>query len=164
MDHGNLFEDLTQLLRGAGIPYCVIGGAAVNAYAPPLISLDLDLVVAGESLASTESLLRERYRVESFPHSLNISATESSLRVQIQTDARYFDFPSRAHEREVLGFRLPVASVEDVMRGKVWAASDPSHRPSKRRKDLLDIERLLEARPELRNLVPPDILTRLESA
>lgn len=61
----------------------------------------------------------------------------------------------------MLGIPMPVAAARDVMRGKVWAAQDPSRRPSKRRKDLLDIERLIEADPSLREVVPPDLLERL---
>jgi hypothetical protein len=55
----------------------------------------------------------------------------------------------------------PVARLEDVMRGKVWAASDPGRRASQRQKDLADIARLLEGHPELRELVPQSILERL---
>ena len=43
----------------------------------------------------------------------------SDLRVQIQTDPRYFPFIDRAAVREVLGLSLPVASLEDVLAGKV---------------------------------------------
>jgi hypothetical protein len=63
--------------------------------------------------------------------------------------------------REILGKKLPVAAVEAVMQGKVWAAQDPQRRPSKRQKDLADIARLLEAYPELRRLVPEALLARL---
>lgn len=62
---------------------------------------------------------------------------------------------------EVLGLRLPVARVEDVLHGKVWAALDPSRRASKRQKDLADIARLIEVRPALRSAVPQEILDRL---
>lgn len=51
--------------------------------------------------------------------------------------------------------------MEDVLNGKVWAAQDPERRASKRRKDLLDIERLIEAHPQLRSRVPPEIIDRL---
>src|SRR5918994_4440590 len=51
--------------------------------------------------------------------------------------------------RDVLGVQLPVASVEDVLQGKIWAVLDPGRRPSKRQKDLADIARLLEAYPQL---------------
>jgi hypothetical protein len=54
-----------------------------------------------------------------------------------------------------------VACVEDVLSGKVWAASDPARRASKRQKDLADIARLLESDPELRAQVPRELLDRL---
>jgi hypothetical protein len=85
----------------------------------------------------------------------------SDLRVQIQTDPRYFDFPARAQQQVVLGIELPVASLPDTLQGKVWAVLDPQRRASKRQKDLADIARLLEAHPPLRPLVPPSVLDRL---
>jgi hypothetical protein len=36
-------------------------------------------------------------------------------------------------------------------------------RPSKRRKDLLDIERIVDAYPALREQVPADVLNRFQS-
>src|SRR5258705_6474005 len=149
MDRSNFLDQLIALLSEHKIHYCVIGGQGVNAYVEPLISLDLDLVVAVSQLELVESLLGKYFKVERFAHSLNISATGSDLRVQIQTDSRYFEFPDRASVRDVLGVPLPVARKEDVLQGKIWAAIDPKRRPSKRRKDLLDIERMIEAFPEL---------------
>ncbi|MCC7260999.1 MAG: hypothetical protein IT369_00620 [Candidatus Latescibacteria bacterium] len=161
VDHSNLIERMVALLEGHGIHYCVIGGQAVNAYADPLVSLDLDLVVAAPQFEGLESLLVGEFTVERFPHSLNISLTESDLRIQVQTDPRYFDFPDRASQREILGKILPVACLEDVLQGKVWAALDPDRRASKRQKDLADIARLLETHPSLRPQVPAEILARL---
>lgn len=161
VDHSNLLERMVALLEEHGIHYCLIGGQAVNAYAEPLVSLDLDLVVAAHQFEGLEVLLAGTFNAERFPHSLNISHPESDLRVQVQTDPRYFDFPDRASQREVLGLILPVASLEDVLRGKVWAALDPDRRASKRQKDLADIARLLEVYPELRPQVPAEILARL---
>lgn len=159
-DKSNFLERLIALLEHHAIRYCVIGGQGVNAYAEPLVSLDLDLVVAVGQLGVAEEMLAQEFQVERFPHSLNISAPGSQLRVQIQTDARYFAFPERSSPAEVLGLQLPVASIEDILDGKIWAALD-HEQPSKRRKDLLDIERLIEAHPELRGRVPSEILTRL---
>jgi hypothetical protein len=161
MDQANFLEDLLGTLEEHQIRYCVIGGQGVNSYADPLVSLDLDLVVAADRIGEVERLLSARFEVERFPHSLNISAADSQLRVQIQTDPRYFDFPERASLRNVLGLDLPVAAIEDVLEGKIWAAQDPERRASKRRKDLLDIERLLEVHPELRGRVPAEVLARL---
>jgi hypothetical protein len=155
MDKADFIVELTDLLRTEGIKYAVIGGQAVNAYAEPLVSLDLDLAVAVEHLEKVEALLQR------FPHSLNLSQVDSKLRVQVQTDPRYSEFVARAAPRNVLDLILPVADVRDVLQGKIWAAQDSERRPSKRQKDLADVARLLEAYPELRAMVPDDILSRL---
>jgi hypothetical protein len=164
VDASNFLEAVVALLAENGIRYCVIGGQGVNAYVDPLVSLDLDLVVAAEQIQSLEESLRSRFQVERFPHSLNVSSTGSKLRVQIQTDPRYGAFLRRARPADVLGLTLPVASLEDILQGKIWAAQDPGRRPSKRRKDLLDIERLVEAYPRLRAQLPPDIMERLRES
>ncbi len=161
MDQSNFLDHLIALLSEHDVHYCVIGGQGVNAYVAPLISLDLDLVVAVDQLELVESLLNEHFQIERFPHSLNVSAVGSDLRVQIQTDPRYFQFPERACVRDVLGVQLPVAAIDDILQGKLWAAMDPDRRASKRRKDLLDIERLLEVYPSLRPRIPVEILRRL---
>jgi hypothetical protein len=90
-----------------------------------------------------------------------VSAAGSKLRVQIQTDPRHFEFADRTAVRDVRGVSLPVARIEDILQGKIWAATDPGPRRSKRRKDLLDIERLLETYPHLRDQVPAEIRDRL---
>jgi hypothetical protein len=161
MDRSQFLERLIALLEQSGIRYCVVGGQAVNAYAEPVVSLDLDLAIAVDQMQQAEKILAASFCLERHPHSLNVSDPGSSLRVQIQTDPRYAAFVDRASPREILGLRLPVAPVEDVLQGKLWAATDPARRPSKRLKDLADLARLLEVAPKLRPLVPPDILAKL---
>ncbi len=161
MDHSDLLDRLVALLETNHLNYCVIGGQAVNAYVEPLVSLDLDVVIAANQLKETEALLAQEFDVKQFPHSLNISASGSDLRVQIQTDPRYGEFPDRAQVHDVLGQTLRVASLEDVLQGKIWAVLDPERRGSKRQKDLADIARLIEAYPNLRAQVPAEILQRL---
>jgi hypothetical protein len=161
MDQSNLLENLISLLNEHGIRFCVIGGQAVNAYVEPLVSLDLDLVVAIDQLEQVEALLERHFDVKRFPHSLNVAASGSDLRVQIQTDERYRSFVERAGVKTVLGMTLPAASVDDVLQGKVWAALDPERRGSKRQKDLADIARILEKYPEMRIKVPKEIRARL---
>lgn len=160
-DRADFLGRLIALLREHSIRYCVVGGQGVNAYAEPVVSLDLDLAVAVDQLPQVERLLREAFAVEPFAHRLNVSETGSDLRVQIQTDPRYGPFVDGASVRDVLGVALPVARLEDVLQGKIWAALDPTRRPSKRQKDLADIARLLEAYPALRAQVPPELLTKL---
>ncbi len=161
VDNADLLEKFITLLEEEAVRYCIIGGQAVNAYADPVVSLDLDLVIATEQLLRLTTLLTEHFTVKEFPHSLNISLPDSDLRIQIQTDPRYATFPERADTRPVLGLPLPVASLPDVLQGKVWAVSDPGRPPSKRQKDLADIARLLENHPQLRPHVPEAILDRL---
>jgi hypothetical protein len=160
-DKSGFLDRVIALLAESGMRYCVIGGQAVNAFVEPVVSLDLDLAVAATDVSSAEELLRRHFRVERFPHRVDVSRPGSDLRVQLQTDPRYGAFVGSASERDVLGLKLPVAKLEDVLQGKVWAAQDPTRRPSKRQKDLADISRLLEAYPELRSRVPEDVLSRL---
>jgi hypothetical protein len=159
VDQSDLLDQLLELFRGEGVRFCVIGGLAVNAYVEPVVTLDL--VVAVPDLPRIEPKLADRFRVERFAHSLNVSHPGSDLRVQLQTDPRYATFVDRAHRRAVLGVEMPVAHIEDVLTGKIWAVQDDTRRPSKRQKDLADVARLLEAYPALRARVPEDVLARL---
>ena len=158
----SVIDEIIRIFEEEGIRYCVIGGQAVNYYVEPLVSLDLDLVVAADQIEAVEELLDRRFTLRRFPHSINVTPHESDLRVQIQTDPRYSDFVTRAGRGEVLGVEMSVATVQDVLQGKVWAAQDPSRRPSKRQKDLADIARLIEDNPSLRSSVPSEVLQKIE--
>jgi hypothetical protein len=160
-DESNFLEGIVELLRGRGIRYCVIGGVGVNAYAEAVLTQDLDIVVASDQMDAARQILGERYRVTEFEHSVNVRDPHSGLQVQLQRDSRYGPFVVRATVRDVLGLKLPVAAAADVLQGKIWAASDPQRRASKRGKDILDIGRLIEAFPELSANVPAAILERL---
>lgn len=161
MDKANLLERMLGLLNEQNIRYCAIGGQAVNSYVDPVITLDLDLVIAVQDLGDAEKLLEETFQVERFAHSLNVSLPDTRLRVQIQTDPRYSDFVDRASYRTILGVVMPVAALRDVLQGKIWAVQDPTRRPSKRQKDLTDISRLMEEFPYLSEMVPQEIQDRL---
>jgi hypothetical protein len=161
MDQSNRLERLISLLDDHSIQYCVTEGQAVNAYVEPLVSLDLDLAVAVDQLEQAEELLAGRFILKRHAHSLNIASPGSDLRVQIQTDPRIAVFVSKAEQRSILGVQLPVASLEDILQSKIWAAQDLEKRGSKRQKDYADIACLLEAYPDLRSRVPEDILSRL---
>lgn len=161
LDQANLLDHLIHLLNENDIDYCVIGGQGVNAYVDPLVSLDLDLVVAVDQIEQCEALFAEYFSVQRFTHSINISMPESDLRVQIQTDPRYASFVERSEIRDVLGMPMAVANVQDVLQGKIWAALDKDRRSSKRQKDLADIARIIESYPDLKETVPAEVLSRL---
>jgi hypothetical protein len=155
-DRSEFQDRLVALLAESGIGYCVIDGQAVNAY-PQVRASRSD--VHAVSKTHLEMALQKRLgprQVLRRHGQIQIEAHD-----QLQTDPRYAAFVAEASPREVLGLSLPVAPVEAVMQGKVWAVQDPGRRPSKRQKDLADIARLLEAYPELRRLVPAPVLARL---
>ena len=154
----DILGQFLTILRATKSDYCVIGGLAVNAYAEPVVSLDLDVVIAANRLEAVRlAVSKKGFKVESFEHSLNLRKAGSDLRIQIQTDARYQLFIPRARPKNVLGYRMNVAAVEDVLRGKIWACQDAKRRPSKRQKDLADIMRVLEIYPAFHRLVPAEI-------
>ncbi len=159
---GDALGTFLNFLKSAKIPYCVIGGLAVNAYAEPVVSLDLDIVVASDRLQELKVSLPGPFKARTHPHSLNLTWPGSDLRIQVQRDSRYQTFLLRARVKDVLGYKMRVARIEDVLQGKIWAAIDETRRPSKRQKDLADILRLIEKRKELIALVPLVLKKRLE--
>ncbi len=159
-------EDILQIfldiLNSTKTPYCIVGGLAVNAYVEPVVSLDLDVVIKIKDIDKIiKKAVEKGLKVERFEHSVNLTSSKSDLRIQIQTDPRYQEFLPRASSKEVLGYRMKVASIEDVLQGKVWAYLDEKRRMSKRQKDLADIIRLVESYPALKQLLSPSILEKL---
>ena len=119
-------------------------------------------MVAVEDVEVTSLAAKERgLKVEQFEHSMNISSPRSDLRIQLQTDPLYQDFIPRAELKDVLGYRMRVAKLEDVLQGKVWAYVDQTRRRSKRQKDLADILRIIETYPQLEIALPKSLQEEL---
>lgn len=97
------------------------------------------------------------FNIVKLPHSVNLSSTKSDLRIQLQTDPRYQTFIVRSSIKEVMGYEMKVAAVEDVLQGKTWAYCDEQRRKSKRQKDLADIFRIIEEYPHLKDLLPESL-------
>ena len=151
----DIIQILLDILSKTGSRYCLIGGLAVNAYVEPVVSLDLDIVPAAEDIMDICRAAKELgLRIEEFEHSVNIASESSDLRIQLQADPRYQRFVSTAEDRNVLGYRMKVARLEDVLQGKVWAYMDKTRRKSKRQKDLADIFRIIERYPQLEASLP----------
>jgi hypothetical protein len=154
----DILQTFLNILAETRAPYCVIGGLAVNAYVEPVVSLDLDIVVAMDDIEEVcKAAKRRGLRVEKFEHSVNLTSPKSDLRIQLQTDVRYQEFISRSKMKRILGYRMRVAIMEDVLQGKIWAYMDEQRRKSKRQKDLADIMRLVEAYAELERRIPSGI-------
>jgi len=139
-------------------PWCLIGGLAVNCYVEPVLTVDADVVVITTRLGVIKAdLMAAGFVLESFPHSLNATMPGSKLRIQITLDPRYQEFLRDIEINKVLEQEVPVASLTNVVRGKIWAWSDEKRRATKRKKDELDLMRLLEAYPHLREIMPVEI-------
>jgi len=158
----DIIQIFLDALSASKTDYCIIGGLGVNAYAEPVVSLDLDIVVAADNIDTVIKAAEAHFEIQKFSHSINLSTDKSDLRIQLQTDSRYQDFISRAEIRNVLGYEMKVASVEDVLQGKIWAYLDDQRRKSKRQKDLADIFRLIEAQPSLEESLPASIKERID--
>ena len=158
----DIIQLLLDILGATGSKYCLIGGLAVNAYVEPVVSLDLDIAVATENVEALCKAAAERgLRVARFEHSINLSSAESDLRIQLQTDSRYQGFIPGAELREMLGYKMKVARLGDVLQGKIWAYTDKQRRKSKRQKDLADILRIIEGYPELIESLPKSLRDQL---
>ena len=156
------FAMLVAILNRRGA-WCLIEKLAVNCYVEPIYTLDADLVIiAAELPAIKHELIEAGFAVEEFPHSLNARMAKSDLRMQFSLDPRYQSFLTDPTVREVLGQQVPVASLTNVVRGKVWAWGDGGRRLSKRKKDELDLIRILETYPESRDLMPAEITRQVD--
>ncbi|MCX5906884.1 MAG: hypothetical protein NTY64_06785 [Deltaproteobacteria bacterium] len=159
----DIVQILLDVIAETASPYCIIGGLAVNAFVEPVVSLDVDIVITLKDLGATVRAAERRgLKVDQFEHSVNIGSPQSDLRIQLQTDPRYQEFIPRAEARTVLGYRMEVASLEDVLQGKVWAYTDQTRRRSKRQKDLADILRIIEIYPHLKEKLPPSLQEELD--
>jgi hypothetical protein len=154
---------LVDCLERADITWCVIGGVAVNHWAQqPMVTQDVDFVVATDAIEPTISLLEQAgFPAERFEWSVNFKG-RSAVNIQLSTEDFYRDFPSRAVPADVHGILMRVASLEDTLRGKMKAWSDPERRQSKRIKDLADIARLVESHPDLWDLLTDDLKRQLQ--
>jgi hypothetical protein len=162
-EKSDIIQILLDILSKTGSKYCLIGGLAVNAYVEPVVSLDLDIVAANENVgAICETAKKHGLKIEEFEHSINITSLNSDLRIQLQADPRYQGFVSGAQDKNVLGYTMKVAKIEDVLEGKVWAYMDKTRRKSKRQKDLADIFRIVEKFPQLEASLPQSIREELD--
>ena len=164
------FIFVAETLRRHGAGWCVIGGLAVNSYANPVYTADLDLVVITTDLEPVLADLRMAdFRVKEFPFSTNAQRragrTETSanmLMVQFTKPGRYQSFVERAVLRPIFGIDVPVAALMDLVQGKLWAWNDSTRRASKHAKDGSDLLRLGEAYPEVIPMLPAELRAEIE--
>ena len=155
---------LVDCLERADVAWCAIGGVAVNHWAKqPMVTQDVDFVVAPDEIERVVSLLEQAgFQSERFEWSINFKG-RSAVTIQLSTEDFYRDFPARAVPADVHGILLRAASLEDTLRGKIKAWSDPDRRQSKRIKDLADIARLVESHPSLWSSLPDAVKRQLQT-
>jgi len=149
---------LVDALERADIPWCAIGGVAVNHWAEePMVTQDVDFVVATQDEKSTILILSDAgFSYEKFQWSVNFKGG-SKVSIQLSTEDVYSEFPQRSVPADVHGILMRVASLEDTLLGKTLAWKDQSRRQSKRAKDFADIARLVEAHPDLWNVLSEEL-------
>jgi hypothetical protein len=149
---------LVDCLERADIPWCAIGGIAVNHWAAePMVTQDVDLVVATESIERAVKLLEEvGFTSERFTWPINFRG-HSKISIQLSTEDFYREFPSRSVPADIHGILMRVASLEDTLQGKIKAWKDTERRQSKKLKDLGDIARLVESHPRLWKLLNAEL-------
>ncbi len=154
---------LVDCLERSEIPWCAIGGVAVNHWAAePMVTQAVDFVVATDAIERAVAALEAAgFAAERFQWSINFKG-RSKLSIQLSTEECYRDYPERSVAADVHGILLRVASLEDTLKGKMKAWADPERRQSKRIKDLADVARLIEAHPNLWALLSDDLKARLE--
>ncbi|HEX72195.1 MAG TPA: hypothetical protein ENN65_02655 [Candidatus Hydrogenedentes bacterium] len=154
---------LIDCLERADIAWCAIGGLAVNHWAKnPMVTQDVDIVVAAEDVERAIQLLKEAgFHAERFEWSIYLKG-QSALSIQCSTEPFYREFPARAVPADVHGILMRVASLEDTLHGKMQAWADPARRQSKRIKDLADIARLVEAHPQLWDLLSDELKAQVK--
>ena len=149
---------MVDCLERADLSWCIIGGLAVNHWAAePMVTQDVDFVVAAESVELVTKLFEEvGFRSKRFEWSINFYS-HSKVMIQLSTEDFYKDFPSRSVPADIHGILMRVASLEDTLRGKIKAWRDTERRQSKKLKDLGDIARLVESHPHLWELLDADL-------
>src|SRR5208283_2925851 len=88
---------LVETLERREIPWCMIGGLAVNHWArEPMATADVDVVIAATRIEeAVKALQAAGFKARKFKWSVNLKG-RSKVVVQISTEGCYRDFPERA--------------------------------------------------------------------
>jgi hypothetical protein len=127
-----------------------------------VVTLDADFAIAGTT-GLVEDLEARGFAVERFAHSVNARLPASRLRLQITLEARYAAFPARAVSGRIFGVEVPVACLEDLVQGNLWALTDDARRASQRAKDRADVIRICESHPEIIPQIPIGLIPEIEA-
>jgi alkylation response protein AidB-like acyl-CoA dehydrogenase len=157
LDETEEFQILVEILNEHG-PWCVFGDLAVICWTMPQHSLDASVVVAASVLPDVrDNLIAAGFAVEEYPTYLYARLPRGQLQIQVMAQFRHQGFCERAKKFEVLGQVVPVASLTDVIREKIWSWRDEKRLAFKREQDETDLVMLLIWYPEMRFMMPEEI-------
>ena len=152
-DKERVLASLAHILVSERTPYALIGGVAVQFYIEePRATADIDvalprpdwlpsnrLIEAGFSYAG-EHDWTENWRAPAGPG-------KKRLAIQFSIREEMAGVVDRGIDVDV-GFPLRIAALPDLIQLKLDAAGEKSRRLIKRKRDMLDVEELLEVHPE----------------
>lgn len=147
----NGLRSVVDCLQSAGHPLGLISGLAMPHYEGRLVILDADFAEAKAGLwRGGIYLLHQhhpaRWRVaEAVEHRFPNSA-----------------FPDRNHSAVFLGVEVPVAVLEDLVQGTMWALQDGSRRTSSWLNDRADLLLIGKSHPLIIPLIPTQLMTEVD--
>lgn len=152
MDLRAVLKDLAEAFASQRIPYAPIGWLALVPYGAGRATVDLDFLVDGDRSEDVDRIMQARnYRA--LHRTLDVGNYVSDDAERGRVDYLFARRePSRAMLRRARPYAVigrhdvPVVDAEDLIGLKVQAAANNSRR---HRAELVDIRRILEARPEL---------------
>ena len=156
----DVLRDISHRLEGAGIAFMLTGSVAMNYYAQPRMTRDIDLVVSLDE-AQTErflSLFESEYYFDrqSVAHSISRRGTFNLIHynavikvdcVVLKTDAYRQEEFSRRKQINIGDFQTWIVSQEDLVLSKLFWAKD-----SKSEMQLSDVRNLLSGDCDMKYL------------
>jgi hypothetical protein len=134
------FRELFRILEESGTRYALIGGLAVQLWGEEARTT---LEIPGPALEAAGFRRLQRHE-----HSENWMGPDDTP-VQFSQDPAFASLIEHAVPRDLEGGRVRVAPAIELVHSKLRAARDPARRPSKRLRDLADVQALIEREPDL---------------
>ncbi len=141
-------EKVARLLRDDGIPYALVGAMALNEYGYRRATVDVDLLLSPEGLASFKERHLGRGYVEKFEGSRGMRDVENNVAIDVVLAGGYpgdgkpkaVRFPDPAHAA-VVGERVNVLALPMLLELKLASGMSAPHRL----RDLADVLEVVRA-------------------
>jgi len=146
---------VARLLEEDGIPYALIGAMALNAYGYERVTVDVDLLLTREGLASFKKAHLGLGYVEKFSGSKGFRDTENNVTIDVVLSGEYpgdglpkpVMFPDPA-DAAVRGERVALLPLPRLIELKLASGMTAPHR-LKDLADVIEVIRILKLPPEM---------------